>query len=140
MTLIIETGAGSSTAEAYANEAAFVAWATAFNGAAPTATTSEIESAIRRAVRHLDGLQWTGRKTQGRAQALAWPRAYVEDRDGWAIASNAIPAEVIEAQHMLTQAELAEPGCLAPVPILAEHGFAPPEVGTAATPFERSAA
>lgn len=114
MTLIIETGANVAGAEAYADAAAYVAWATAFNGAAPTATTTTTEAAIRRAVRYLDGLQWTGTKTHGRLQGLAWPRAYARDRDGLDIASNVIPPEVIEAQHMLTQAEIDAPGCLAP--------------------------
>lgn len=114
MTLIIETGTGSATAEAYADAAAYVAWAIAFDGAAPTDTTTATEAAIRRAVAYMDGLRWTGTKTFGRVQARAWPRAYVCDRDGWAIASNVIPAEIIEAQHMLTKAELAAPGCLAP--------------------------
>ena len=114
MTLIIETGANVAGAEAYADATAYVAWATAFNGAAPSAATATIEAATRRAVRYLDGLRWTGTKTHGRMQPLAWPRAYVTDRDGWPVLSSTIPAEVIEAQHMLTEAELATPGCLAP--------------------------
>ena len=114
MTLIIETGANVAGAEAYADATAYVAWATAFNGAAPSAATATIEAATRRAVRYLDGLRWTGTKTHGRLQPLAWPRAYVTDRDGWPVLSSTIPAEVIEAQHMLTQAEIAKPGCLAP--------------------------
>ena len=114
MTLIIETGTGAANAEAYADAAAFVAWATAFDGAAPSGATTAIEAAIRRAVAYLDALRWVGQKTFGRVQARAWPRAWVTDRDGWDISANVVPVEVIEAQHMLTQAELASPGCLAP--------------------------
>lgn len=114
MTLIIETGTGAANAEAYADATAFVAWATAFDGAAPSAATTAIEAAIRRAVAYLDALRWVGQKTFGRVQARAWPRAWGTDRDGWDIPANVVPVEVIEAQHMLAQAELASPGCLAP--------------------------
>lgn len=114
MAIIVETGANISGAEAYADAAAFDAWAANFYGAALTGTTAAKESAIRRAVVYLDALSWSGQASFGRDQALAWPRAYVSDRDGFAVAANTIPPEVIEAQHMLARLELATPGALSP--------------------------
>ena len=114
MAIIVETGTGAADSEAYANASAYVAWYTAYYGVAPTETTAIIEGAIRRAVAYLDRLSWNGTRTNGRAQALAWPRASVTDCDGAAIASNSIPREVIYAQHVLTQAEIASPGVLSP--------------------------
>ena len=95
MALILETGAGVLTAEAYADAAAYIVWATAMYGAAPTDTPVLIEAAIRRSVRYLDGLNWNGLKTYGRTlQALAWPRGWITDRDGWAITTSTIPAMI----------------------------------------------
>lgn len=121
MALIIETGSGVSGAEAYASAAALDAWTVAMFGAASTDTVANKEAAIRRAVRFMDGLAWVGFKALGRAQVLAWPRAFVVDIDGWDVASDEVPAEVIEAQHILARAEIATPGILAPTVTLADR-------------------
>ncbi len=114
MALIIETGTGAADSQAYASAAAYVAWATAYYGAAPTASTAEIEGAILRSMGYLNTLKWRGAKANGRAQALAWPRSGMADCEGNAIASNEITAELIQSQHILTHAELASPGILSP--------------------------
>lgn len=114
MALVVETGAGLGNAEAYADASAYVAWATAYNGAAPTATTAEIEAAIRRAVAYMNGLNWIGIPAQGRLQSLSWPRGFAVDRDGYGIGGDVVPREVIEAQHMFTAAEIATPNALSP--------------------------
>lgn len=114
MALTIETGAGAANSEAYADAAAYVAWHTAYRGAAPTDTTPNVEAAIRRAVAYLDGLKWVGTRATGRTQALAWPRQDAVDSEGNEIAETEIPAEVIDAQHALTRAELVAPGALSP--------------------------
>lgn len=114
MALVVENGTGLANAEAYADAAAFAAWHLAFYGAPTTATNAATEGAIRRAVAYLDGLDWIGMPAQGRTQARAWPRGYAVDRDGNGIGGDVVPREVIEAQHMLTVAEIASPGALAP--------------------------
>jgi len=114
MALIIETGTGSSTSEAYADAAAYVAWHTAYRGAAPTADTTTIEAAIRRSVSYLDALRWVGTRVNGRSQSLSWPRQDAVDGEGNEIAETDIPAEMISAQHALTRAEIASPGALSP--------------------------
>lgn len=121
MALIIETGAGVTGAEAYADAAALDTWTASMFGAASSETTANKEAAIRRAVRFLEGLSWTGIKTHGRLQPLSWPRAWAVDIDGWALAADEVPAEVIEAQHILARAELATPGTLAPTVTLADR-------------------
>ena len=114
MALIVETGAGLASSEAYADATAFAAWHLAFYGTPTTATNPQAEAAIRRAVAYLDGLAWIGIKANGRDQALAWPRSDAVDADGNEIEDDEIPAEVIAAQHALTRAELASPGALSP--------------------------
>lgn len=114
MALIIEDGTGVTGAQAYADAAAYVSWATAQFGAAPTATTADIEAAILRSVARLETLRWVGAKVGGRAQALAWPRTDALDGEGNEIAETEIPAEVITAQHAMTKAELDSPGALSP--------------------------
>lgn len=114
MALVIEDGSGVAGAEAYASVADCSAWAEKYYEQALARSTAEKEAAIRRAVGYLNGLSWLGHKTHGRDQALAWPRAWMTDADGYAIPADEVPVEVIEAQHILARAELQEPGCLAP--------------------------
>lgn len=114
MALIVETGTGAANAECYADAAAFAAWHVNFYGTATAATNPAIEGAIRRAVAYLDGLDWVGHPARGRDQARAWPRGNAIDRDGYGVQAFTVPSEVIEAQHMLTVAEIANPGALAP--------------------------
>lgn len=114
MALMVETGAGLLNAEAYADAAAFAAWHLAYYGTASAASTDATEAAIRRAVAYMNGLDWVGIPSQGRLQALSWPRGWAVDRDGYGIGGDIVPREVIEAQHMLTVAEIATPGALAP--------------------------
>lgn len=112
MALIIEDGTGMANAQAYADATAFAVWHLAFYGTPTTATNPQAEGAILRAVAYLDGLAWIGIPANGRVQALAWPRGNAVDRNGYGI--EGVPREVIEAQHMLTVAEINTPGALAP--------------------------
>lgn len=114
MALIVETGTGAANSQAYANAASYVTWATAYYGAAPAASTAEIEGAILRSVGYMNTLKWSGSRTNGRSQSLALPRSGMSDCEGNAIASNEIPVEAIQAQHILTNAELNSPGILSP--------------------------
>jgi len=114
MALIIENGTNVAGAEAYADVTACSAWATAFYGHALTGSTADKEAAIRRAVAYMDSLSWKGTRTHGRGQSLAWPRSGVTDCEGLSIASNAIPPEVIYAQHVFARVEFQSPGILSP--------------------------
>lgn len=74
-----------------------------------------IEVAARKAALWLDGeygARYPGKPTQGRAQALGWPRVGVVDPQGYAVATDEIPAEMKIAQaeaawRILTGADLA---------------------------------
>lgn len=114
MPLTVEDGTGVANADAWADQAAFATWQVDFEGIASTATTALQEAAIRRAVAYLTALPWLGSKTNGRGQALAWPRTGATDGEGEAIASDEIPVEVIRVQHMLASTELTKPGTLNP--------------------------
>lgn len=114
MALTIENGTNVAGADAYASVADCSAWAVNFYGQALTGSPADKEAAIRRAVAYMNGLKWKGTRTFGRDQSLAWPRQDVTDCEGFSIASNAIPAEIIYAQHVLARVEFQSPGSLAP--------------------------
>jgi len=114
MALVIETGAIIPNAESYVTAAEYAAFHTAYYGEAASGTEAVQEAALRRAAAYLDSLQWDGQKAQGRLQAMAWPRSWMVDREGFAIDAVTIPVEVKEAQMILARAEIAEPGALSP--------------------------
>lgn len=114
MALIIEDGTNVAGADAYASVADCSAWAVNYYGQALTGIPTDKEAAIRRAVAYMNGLKWKGARTFGRDQSLAWPRQDVTDCEGLSIASNAIPAEIIFAQHVLARVEFQSPGALSP--------------------------
>ena len=58
------------------------------------------EASLRAAAMYLDNVyrgRWKGRRNT-ETQALAWPRSYVIDSDGYYIDANAIPVEIKRAQ------------------------------------------
>lgn len=74
--------------------------------------------ALTRAAATLDGQygpRFLGRRTGGRAQALAWPRVGVPDVDaGEDVDPEAVPPEVEAAAYEIALAELASRGSTAP--------------------------
>lgn len=57
---------------------------------------------------------WSGVRTGGRAQRLAWPRTGATDSDGVAVDPNTVPVEVEYAAYEAAARELAAPGSLSP--------------------------
>ena len=114
MALTVEDGTGVTGADCYADVTACSAYAVAYYGSSLTGSPASKEAAIRRATAYLDSLRWKGTRTNGRGQALAWPRSGVSDCEGEAIADDEIPDEVIIAQHELARAEHQSPGVLSP--------------------------
>lgn len=101
MALIVEDGTGRADAQAYlsvadtdtyhTNHSASAAWSAAL--------TAAKEKALRLASQYLDanyGHRWKGIRAQ-QSQALNWPRAWVEDDDGYPIGSNEIPQALKDA-------------------------------------------
>lgn len=97
LTLIPETGAGLSNANTLASRAQVTTaleaspFADAWAGVAPT----KQDQCIVEASAWISRLGWEGMRTT-EAQALAWPRAWMTTPDGYAIASNLVPAFVID--------------------------------------------
>ena len=95
ITLIVEDGTRPTGANTYASIAdANAYWADRANEAWAAATDDEKSSALIQATDYLNGLSWTGRKVAIRT--MAWPRADVEV-DGYAVGSDEIPEEVVQA-------------------------------------------
>lgn len=99
MALVVETGAGLANADAYVSladaDTYFAAHGspTAWTGA----TDAQQESAIRYATLWIDSrYQWPGGVLVS-TQALAWPRGGVVDGEGRYVASDALPARLVQA-------------------------------------------
>ena len=126
MVLTVETGAGLSSADAFVSLADMADYA-AKNGltdwtSAADSPADDQEAAIRRATRYLStGFSWKGYKTNGRSQALAWPRADVEDEEGNEIGSDEVPVEVVNACCEIAVRELVTPGYCTPDVVLSDR-------------------
>lgn len=73
------------------------------------------EAALLIASEYLDNRyrwQFAGYKTAGREQDREWPRAGAYDIYGYAIASDAIPTEVVAATYEIASRQIASPGSL----------------------------
>lgn len=100
MTLVVETGAGLSTAEAYCSVAEASAYHTARGNVAWENLDTDVqEQALRSAADYMVGeyrMRWSGVRLNA-SQALDWPRSLVPRRDvayGAYYPNDAVPAEV----------------------------------------------
>lgn len=102
MALTVETGSGSSTADAYISRADATTYhANRGNTGWADLGTDEQDAAIRRATDYIGEtyrLRWAGERTST-TQALDWPRYNVPRRDmrDALYASDAVPGEVVRA-------------------------------------------
>lgn len=80
------------------------------------------EAALRRATAFLSAaFTWKGSRTDGRSQALAWPRTDVEDAEGETVEDDAIPVEIVQATCIIAAKELASPGYMSPAVVIADR-------------------
>jgi len=97
---VVETGSGSTTANAYLSAADADAYFTDHGApAAWTGVQGVKEQAIRMGTQYLDATyagRWRGTRTNS-TQALAWPRVNVVDDDNFAVASNDLPVALEQA-------------------------------------------
>jgi len=104
MSLIVETGSGSSTSESYLSEADADTYHSNFgNTAWALLASADKEIALRKATRYIDTKfsgDWYGKRTNS-SQALDWPRAYVRDNDGYYLNSNEMPSALLDATAIL---------------------------------------
>jgi hypothetical protein len=103
MTLVVETGSGSATAEAYCSVAEASAYHSARGNTAWENLDSDVqEQALRAASDYMVGeyrMRWAGVRLN-ETQALDWPRSLVPRRDmvsGAYYPDNSIPSEVKNA-------------------------------------------
>lgn len=86
-------------------------------GAAFAGTDPALEAALVRATAWIDATyrgRFPGKRTEGRAQALEWPRKDATDAQGNDLSSEEVPAEIESATAEAAIRELASPGSLAP--------------------------
>lgn len=115
--LAVETGSGSASSESYVSVSDAASYAAAHGLTFPASPEAPAEQALRRATTWLDAAyraSFPGARTNGRQQALQWPRTDAYDRDGEEIASDEIPVEIINATIEAAVRELASPGSLSP--------------------------
>lgn len=113
MALVIEDGTGVAGADSYVARAEYIAFVLAYYGGV-VADEDASDGPMRMAYAWMNGQSWKGTKTNGRDQTGAWPRTSVTDCEDIAIAVDAIPSEVKQAQMELAWAEQKSPGTLSP--------------------------
>lgn len=79
-------------------------------------TDDQRTAALVRGSSWVDGFRsrFPGRKAEGRAQDLEWPRIDAVDVDGEDIADDEIPTEIEYATYEAALRELVEPGSMSP--------------------------
>lgn len=105
-TFVIEDGTGITNANAYCSLAEATQYHDNHGGPAAwtSATQATKENAVRQATQYLDlNYKWKYVKTTS-TQALEWPKRYVQDWNGFAIAANVIPQQIKDAcAHLALQ-------------------------------------
>lgn len=116
--MALNTDVGTADSESYVSVADYKAWADANGTSYAGKTDTQIEQAARRATTFIDGAygrRFIGQRTNGRAQALCWPRIDAWDAENEEyIASDEVPDEVVTATCEAIARELTKAGSLAP--------------------------
>lgn len=122
MALIVENGTGLSNAESFVSVAEADAFFALYDATKWNGNTTDKEQALRRATAYLsNAINWGGLRTHGRAQALAFPRAGLFDKESYAIPINEIPIELKVACYHLAGVEFSNPNALNPSIVLADR-------------------
>lgn len=117
MPLVVEDGSVVDGAESYVSVIDAAAYAESRGLAFQPSPEASAEAALRRATTWLDATyrsRFTGRRRNGRAQSLEWPRIDAEDAEGNAISDEEVPVEIVHACCEAAVRELANPGALSP--------------------------
>lgn len=136
MAFEVETGSGSATANAYGTSAEADAYFTERANTAWTGADTTKQAAIIKATQFLDASYVFNGYPLRETQALAWPRAYAEDKDGRPIRSDIVPAAVKHATFELALYALG--ASLAPN-IVGTDRVARVKAGSAEVEFETGA-
>ena len=102
LTLVVETGVGLANANAFASRTSVTTAleASPFAAAWVGVDVATQDQCIAEATAWLSRLPWDGVATTS-TQALAFPRAWMSSPDGYAIASNVLPAWLVQATARL---------------------------------------
>src|ERR1700758_2726969 len=104
--LVVEDGTGLADADAFFDMDYMDAYATAHDLTGWLDGPGDGQAAIRRATTYLcNSWPWKGFRLKGRDQALAWPRTEVTDGEDNIVASDSVPAEIIQATAELAAFE-----------------------------------
>lgn len=120
MPLEVEDGTGKTDADAFISEAYFDDYCDKRGLDYSSYNSTQKEQAIVRATDYLsESFPWKGFKLKERGhvdgeQALAWPRTYIEDKNGYAVASGEVPTEVQKATAEIAFYELGNPFAMQP--------------------------
>jgi len=100
-TFVVEDGTGKTDANSYITEAAADQYVENTSGDAAWLAGSQAdkEKALRLATQYIDNEyrgRWVGIRTNA-DQALAWPRSNAFDQDGYAIESDEMPQQLLDA-------------------------------------------
>ena len=99
MSLVLETGSGIATADSYVDADDLTTYASE-NGLTLPETDAAKEALLRRAFTEMNSMQWKGDRTYPSIQRGVFPRTGII-RDGYAINSTTIPAEIKDGQMSL---------------------------------------
>ena len=120
MALVVEDGTGKADANSFVSVSYADNYHSGRGTSTWTGTDATKEAALIRATDYLSEVyQWMGYRLKGRrdnegAQALAWPRQGVKDKEGIYVNTNEIPVEIKKATSELALYELVNPGALDP--------------------------
>jgi hypothetical protein len=134
MALIVEDGTGLATAEAYISVADAGTRHSNLGNTAWTGTDAAKEAALRKATEYMTQAyrgRWQGIRLN-ETQALDWPRSWVTV-DGYAVASNSVPADIANAC-----ADLALRALSADLNADLERGVVREKVGPLETEYDRN--
>jgi hypothetical protein len=98
--MALDATVGGTASDTYGTLVEADAYWTARQAADWAPTEAAKEYALRKAAQYLDNVyrgRWKGLKVN-REQALAWPRSYAIDSDGYSVEADTIPQELKNAQ------------------------------------------
>jgi hypothetical protein len=113
----VEDGEGLADADSYVSLADAAEYCTSHGLTFAISPAAPAEAALIRATAFIDNRyssSFPGYRKAGRSQALQWPRAVAYDSEGWLIADDEIPIEVIEATIEAAVREFAVPNSMMP--------------------------
>lgn len=117
MALTVEDGTGLAAAESYVSVSDCEAYCTAKGLVFASGSTTDKETALRRATDAIDAIyrsRFPGVRRKYRNQAKEWPRLGAADASGYPVPYDAVPVEIKNATCEAAVRELAEAGTMAP--------------------------